>query len=162
MSLLCLFPFLDPGHFMLNSFTCFNCVFLYFFKGLMCFPFKGFYVFTRVLLCFFELFISSLRSSIFLMRWDFRTIRLFKGVRVSRAFCGGRTGFWWFKVILVAYVFVLASFHLVISRVNWPPVSDLPVFHVSMSLLCAWLYRTSSSQAVPGYGKISSGSDLWA
>ena len=42
-------------------------------------------------------------------------------VGVSRACCSGRTGFWWCQVglVSVAYVFALASWHLVISGASW-------------------------------------------
>jgi len=42
---------------------------------------------------------------------------------VSRTCCGGRTGFWCWqvKLVSVAYVLKLASYHLVISGVFWPP-----------------------------------------
>jgi hypothetical protein len=42
-------------------------------------------------------------------------------VRVSRDFCGDRTGFWWCQVglVSVADILVLASCHLVISDISW-------------------------------------------
>ena len=48
-------------------------------------------------------------------------VLIFWFVGVSRACCGGRTGFWWCQVALVSVVYVLAlgSCHLVISGVSW-------------------------------------------
>jgi hypothetical protein len=48
-----LFPFLDSGWF-LQFLHLFGCVFLYSFKGFICFLFKSFYLFTCVLLYFFK------------------------------------------------------------------------------------------------------------
>ena len=49
-----------------------------------------------------ELFMFSLKSSIIIMRCDFKSVLLFWCVGVSRARCGGRTGFWWCQVALVS------------------------------------------------------------
>jgi hypothetical protein len=68
---------------------------LYFLKGFIGFLFKGFYLFNCVLLYFFlrESFMSFSTSIIF-MRCDFKSESLFSSVLgVSRASCGGRTGF---------------------------------------------------------------------
>jgi hypothetical protein len=77
-------------------------------------------------------------------------ILLFRYVWVWRAWCGGRTGFWWCQVALisVAYVLVLPSCHLVISGVSWSAVSDW-----SLSLLWACeleCVRTPGGQSVSG------------
>jgi hypothetical protein len=47
-------------------FNPFDCIFLYFLKGFICFHFKGFYLFSYIPLR--ELFISSLKASIIFMR----------------------------------------------------------------------------------------------
>ena len=38
----------------------------------------------------------SLRSSTIFMRLDFSSVLLFSSFQVSRACCGGKTGFWWY------------------------------------------------------------------
>ena len=81
----------------------------------MCFLFKVFYSFTRVLLHFLmELFMSFLKSSIIFMTWEFRSESCFIGVLgyPGLSMAG--------ELVFVAYVLVLVSHHLVISGVNWP------------------------------------------
>jgi hypothetical protein len=77
---------------------------------------------SYVLLFFLKRVIYVLKFSIIIMRCDFKSESCFSGVLgVSRAHCGGRTGFWWCQVALVSvsYVPALASCHLVISGVSW-------------------------------------------
>jgi len=58
----------------------FDCVFLYFFKGFICFLFKDFYLFTCIFMIFFnELFISSLNDCYL---HDFRSASWFLGMLV--------------------------------------------------------------------------------
>jgi hypothetical protein len=54
------------------------------FKGLLRFLFKGFYLFTCVLLYFFKgvIYVLIYMSSIIIMRSDFRSISCFSGVMV--------------------------------------------------------------------------------
>jgi hypothetical protein len=51
----------------------------------------------------------------------FKSVLLFSYVGLSRAQCGGKTGFCWCQVALIsiACVLVLASGHLVISGISW-------------------------------------------
>jgi hypothetical protein len=65
---------------------------------------------------------------------------------VSRACCGGRTGFWWYQVALVsvAYVLALASHHLFICGISWS--------------CCLWLWflpPTSLCVSTPGKPDLS-------
>ena len=78
---------------------------------------------------------SFLKSSIIVMRCDFKSEPCFSGVLGYPGLSGGRTGFWWCQIALVsvANVLALASCHLVICGVSWscclwlwlvPPVSQ--------------------------------------
>jgi len=65
---------------LLNFFTCL-VVFLYFFTGFFCLLFKNFYLLTWVDLYFLrELFMSFLKSSIIIMRYDFKSKSYFSSV----------------------------------------------------------------------------------
>jgi hypothetical protein len=65
-----------------------------------------------------------MKSSIIIMRSDFRSMSCFSGVMVcvSRTCYGGRVWFWWCQVTLVsvASVLALASWHLIISSACCP------------------------------------------
>jgi hypothetical protein len=63
---------------------------------------------------------SFVKSSVIIMRCNFKSVLFFWCVEVSRAHCGRRTVFWWFQVALVSgtYVLAVASHHLVISDVS--------------------------------------------
>lgn len=92
-----------------NSFTCL-VVFSYNFL-------RDFYVFSSrassylpVLSCISlrELFMSFLKSSISIMKCDFKSTPSFSSVLgVSRACCGVRTGFWWCQVALISVIKIL-------------------------------------------------------
>ena len=103
------------------SLPLFVICFSVFYKGFF-FLFKGFYLFACVFLYFFsELFISSLKVSIF-MRWDFRSASWFSGVlRYPGLAVVGWLFSWWQNTLAsLAYVLAFASCHLVSAGVNWP------------------------------------------
>ena len=87
----------------------------------MCFLFKGFYLFTCILLYFFKaVIISSLRCSIIVKRWGFRSESCFSGVlgypglAVVQELGSGGADLYWLLPFLFLYL------PLVISGVNWP------------------------------------------
>jgi hypothetical protein len=67
-----------------------------------------------------ELFMSFLNISIIITRCDFK-LESFWCLGVTKVHCDGRTGFWWYQVILVsvAYILVFAFHQLVVSAVSW-------------------------------------------
>jgi hypothetical protein len=89
-----------------------------------------------------ELFMFFLKSSITIMRSDFRSkSRFFWCDSVSRTCYGGIIGLWWCQVILVfvAYVLTFVSHHLIFSSATCPHYiwlePDLPVILVVSELL---------------------------
>ena len=147
----------------LRSSTCVAVISYNSLRDSLCFLFKGFYLFSGVLLNFFKWVINALLNILYQhheMRFQIR-ILLFRCVGVFETRCGGRTGFWWCPVVLVSVRKILsfAFRHLVVFGVRcssclWlklvPPVFFNPCQHSweTNSLLCPSGQNTLCRQAL--------------
>lgn len=86
----------------------------------------------------------SLRYSIIFMRWGFRSEScFFVCVKVFRACCGEKSGFWWCQFALVSVIYVL---NLPLSTWLSLVLTALAVFDWSLSFLWGLLWCISLSQ----------------
>jgi hypothetical protein len=95
----------------------FNCIFLYVFKGCICFLFKDLYLCCYIFQSLRDLFISSLQTSIIFLRFlrlDIRSFSFASVYWISRTCCGGVAVLWrcHISLVLVDCVLLMAFSHI--------------------------------------------------